>query len=150
LRSHPVWLQANSVIDSIAKPLLTVQVAFCRLDRNVAQQKLNLLQFTASLMAQAGACASEIVRRESRNLTVFCLLLHDAPDDLGAEAGCPDPSSLIDRAKESASGDSVSLHPRVNSSFYPVRNRNCSNVAALADKIGNNPALLPLLDIFDA
>ena len=65
LRPHPVWLQANSIIDGIAKPLLTAQVAFCRLDRNVSQQELNLLQFTASLMAQTGACASEIVRRES-------------------------------------------------------------------------------------
>jgi hypothetical protein len=58
LGPQPVWLQANSIIDSIVKPLFTAQVAFCRLDRNVAQQKLNLLQFTASLMAQAGACAS--------------------------------------------------------------------------------------------
>jgi hypothetical protein len=57
LRPHTVRLQAYSIIDGIAKPLLTAQVAFCRLDRNVAQQELNLLQFTASLMAQTGACA---------------------------------------------------------------------------------------------
>ena len=101
-------------------------------------------------MAQAGACASEIVRRESRNLTVFCFLLHDAPDDLGAEAGSPDPSSLIDRAKESACGHSGSPHPAVNSSFPLIRDRNGSYVAALADKIGNDPVFLSLLDILDA
>jgi hypothetical protein len=48
---HPAWLQTNSIIDSIAKSLFAAQVAFCRLDRNVAEQELNLLQFTASLMA---------------------------------------------------------------------------------------------------
>ena len=51
LRSHPVRLQTNSIIDSIAKSLFAAQVAFCCLHGNVPQQKLNLLKFTASLMA---------------------------------------------------------------------------------------------------
>jgi len=89
------------------------------------------------------------VRGQGRNLTGLCFLLHDTPDDLGAEAGSPDPSSLIDRAKESACGHSGSPHPAVNSSFPLIRDRNGSYVAALADKIGNDPVLLSLLDVLN-
>jgi hypothetical protein len=43
-------------MDGVAESLLAAQVAFRRLYRNVSQQKLNLLQFPASLMAKTGAC----------------------------------------------------------------------------------------------
>jgi hypothetical protein len=49
-------LQPNPIIDGVAESLLAAQVAFRRLYRNVSQQKLNLFQFPASLMAQTGAC----------------------------------------------------------------------------------------------
>jgi hypothetical protein len=73
---------------------ITPQVPFIRLYRNVPQQELNLLQFTTSLVAQTGASPPEVVRGQGRNLTGLCFLLHHTPDDLGAEAGYQDPSSL--------------------------------------------------------
>jgi hypothetical protein len=112
----------------------------------VSQQKLNLLQFTASLMAQTGACTPEIVGRESRDLAVICFLLHDAPNDLGADAGSPDSFGLVDRTKEGSGGDSGGRCPNVNPGLYPIRDWNCSYVAALTDKISNHPVLLSLLD----
>lgn len=101
-RSHHTWFQPDSIIDGVAESLFAAQVAFRRLYGNVSQQKLNLLQFPASLMTQTGACPSEIVGRERRNGTVLCLLLYDTPNDLGAEAGAPNPASLVDRTKERA------------------------------------------------
>jgi hypothetical protein len=47
-------------------------------------------------VAKAGAGPTKVVRREGRNLTGLCHLLHDTPNDLGANAGSPYPSSLID------------------------------------------------------
>ena len=47
-------------------------------------------------MAETGTRPAEIVRREGGNLTVFCFLLHDTPNDLRTEAGSPDLASLVD------------------------------------------------------
>ena len=55
----------------------------------MAQQELYLLQFTTCLMAKTGTGATEVMGRQSWNLTDLCFLLHHAPNDLGAEAGTP-------------------------------------------------------------
>ena len=64
----------------------------------MSQQELNLLQFTAGLMAKAGASPAQVVRCERRNLTVLCFLFHDTPNDLGLNPG-PQilPALLIER-----------------------------------------------------
>jgi hypothetical protein len=41
------------IVDRIAETLLAPEVSLRRLDGDVTQQKLNLLQFAASLMAQS-------------------------------------------------------------------------------------------------
>jgi hypothetical protein len=89
------------------------------------------------------------MRRKRRNLTVLCFLFHDTPNDLGAESGAPNPASLVDRTKERAGCNPGGRHPGVNSSLYPIRDRDGSYVAALTDKIGYNPVLLPLLYVFN-
>jgi hypothetical protein len=109
------------------------------------QKELNLLQFTARLMAKAGASPAQVVRRQRRNLTVLCSLFHDTPNDLGAESGAPNPASLVDRTKERTGCNPGGPHPGVNSSFHPIRDRDGSYVAGFADKIGNDPVLLSLL-----
>jgi len=47
------------VVDRVAESLFAPQVAFRRLHRNMTEQKLNLPQFTASLMAQTGTSPAE-------------------------------------------------------------------------------------------
>jgi hypothetical protein len=42
--------------------LFAAQILLYRLHRYVSQQKLNLLQFTAGLMAQAGETSTQVVR----------------------------------------------------------------------------------------
>jgi hypothetical protein len=82
--------------------------------------------------------------------TALCLLLHDTPNHLGAEAGSPDSPSFVDRTEEYAGRNPRGIRPSVNSSFYPIRDGNRSNVPTLADKIGNDPVLLPLLDVLNS
>ena len=62
----------------------------------MAQQELYLLQFTTCLMAKTGTGATEVMGRQSWNLTDLCFLLHHAPDDLGTEAATPDSASFVD------------------------------------------------------
>lgn len=114
------------------------------------QKKLDLLQLPSRLMTQARTGATEVVGRQSWNLTDLCFLLNHTPDDLRAEAPTPDSASLVDRPKQNAIYDSGSRHPRINTSFDPVWNRYGAYVATLANKIGDDPVLLPLLDIFNS
>jgi len=130
--------------------LFATQVSLRRLYRDMSQQELNLLQFTAGLMAQAGASPAKVVRCESRNLTVLCFLFHDTPNDFGAESVAPNPASLVDRTKESPRCNPGGSHPSVNSGLYPIRNWDSSYVASFADKVGYDPVLLSLLYVFNA
>jgi hypothetical protein len=58
----PVTLrfQPDVIIHSSPEPLLTAQVSFGRLHRNVPQQELNLLQLAASGMTEASARAANM------------------------------------------------------------------------------------------
>ena len=145
-----VRFQPDLVVDSVVETLFASQVPLRRLHRDVPQKELNLLQFTTSLMAKTGASPTEVVRSERRNLTVLCFLLYNTPNYLGAESGSPNPASLVDRAEERAGRNPGGSHPGVNSSLHPIWDRNGSYVATLADKIGYNPVLLPLLYVFNA
>jgi len=49
--------QTNQVVYGLAEFLFATQVFFSSLDTDMPQQKLNLFQFTASKVTQAGACA---------------------------------------------------------------------------------------------
>ena len=97
-----VRFQPDSIIHGIAEPLFAAQVSLRRLHRDMPQKELNLLQLTACLMAKTGTSAAKIVRRERRDLTILCFLLHDTPNDLGAESAAPNPASLVDRTKQRA------------------------------------------------
>jgi len=60
--------------------------------------------------------------RESWNLTDLCLFLHNAPDDLRAEAATPDLASFVDRSKQNAIYDSGGCHPgkvHHQGTYYP-------------------------------
>ena len=54
-------LDTELIIYSMSESLFASQVFFCRLDRYMPEQKLNLLEFTSRIMAEAGARPPEIV-----------------------------------------------------------------------------------------
>ena len=139
-RSLRVGLQPNPIIHRVAETLFAAQVPLRRLHRDMARKELNLLQLTAGLMTKTGTSPTKVVWRERLDITILRFLLHDTPNDFGAESVTPNPASLVDRTKERAAFNSGGRHPDVNSSFHPVRNRDSSYVAALADKIGDDPS----------
>jgi len=47
-------------------------------------------------MTETGTGPTEVMGRESWNLTDLCFLLHHAPYDLRAEAGTPYSASFVD------------------------------------------------------
>jgi len=56
-----VGLDTDPVVDRVSKALLTAKIPLGRLDGDVAEQKLDLLQFTSGITAQAGARPAEVM-----------------------------------------------------------------------------------------
>ena len=61
-RSRRRWFEADFIVDRISESLLAAKVSFRRLDTHMAEQKLDLFKLPTSLMTQAGAGATQIVR----------------------------------------------------------------------------------------
>jgi hypothetical protein len=55
------WFDADFVVDRISQALLAAKVSLRRLDAYVAEQELDLLEFPAGFMTQAGARATHVV-----------------------------------------------------------------------------------------
>ena len=140
--------EADLVVDRISESLLAAQVAFRRLNAHVAQQELNLLRLPASLMTEAGASASQIVRGNISQAAFRTSRLHYAPDHLRTEAALTNSLGLIDGPKYRPIGEAGGRQPPVHCAFYPCRNGYGPHMAALADKVGDHPMLLSLLEAF--
>jgi hypothetical protein len=55
-----VRFDADAIIHRVPEPLLAAEIPLSRLDAHVAEQKLNLFQFAASLVTQARARSTEV------------------------------------------------------------------------------------------
>lgn len=57
-------LDSDSIVDGVPEPLLAAQISFGRLNADVPEQKLDLLQFSAGLVTQACARSAKVVRSD--------------------------------------------------------------------------------------
>src|SRR4051794_9666347 len=82
-------LDSDSVIHRGRNPLVATEVTFRGLYGDVAQKKLNLLQFASGGAAEPSATSTEIVRREFANANLGGELLDDVPDELFRHSFAP-------------------------------------------------------------
>ena len=59
--ADPIGFDSDFVVDGALQPLFATQVSFRGLNRNVPEQELDLIQFTARQMAEPGAGAPQVV-----------------------------------------------------------------------------------------
>ena|SRR6516164_7273844 len=90
------WLDANMIVYGPADSLFAAQVPLRRLHGNMTQQELNLLQLTASRMAEPRARSPEVVRREFGNACFPGEFLHHMPNGLLCKPFSPDPARSVD------------------------------------------------------
>jgi hypothetical protein len=57
------WFYSDFVVDGILNPLFATEITFGGLNRNVTEQKLDLLQFASGGVAKPCTGSAEIVRR---------------------------------------------------------------------------------------
>jgi hypothetical protein len=88
----------------------------------------------------------QVVRRQLDDARARRSGAHYIPEDLRRHAVSPHAPSLIDRAEHRAVRDPGCHRPGVHGSLHPCWNRDGAHVIGLADEIGDDPVLLPLLD----
>jgi hypothetical protein len=77
----------KSIINRILKFLLASDVSLGCLNRSVSEQKLNLFEFAAAIMAEAGTGATKIVRCQIGYAGLPGAPLDRIPDHVGCHAG---------------------------------------------------------------
>ncbi len=77
-------LDADPIVNGVGNPLLAAKISLGRLNRHVSKEKLNLVEFTAGLMAEQRASPPEIVRRKFINAGSSRILSNDMPNDFFA------------------------------------------------------------------
>ena len=140
--------QTNSVVDCVSEPLFATEVSFSRLNTDMTEQKLDLFELSARIMAQTGAGATKIVRRNPIQTAFQGSRLHDAPDHLRTECARADTLAFIDRAKNRTRRDTGGSQPAIHRALDPNRHWHSAHVSAFADEIRDHPVLFSLLDVF--
>lgn len=94
--SRPIRFEPDPIIDSVVEALLASEISLGCLHRDMSQQELNLLQLPTCLMTKTGTSSTEVMGRQSWNLTDSCFLFHYTPYGLRAETATPDSTSFVD------------------------------------------------------
>ena len=95
-----LWFDPDSVIHGGPDALLAAEISFRSLDRNVAKQELNLLQFASRYVAQPRAGPSQVVRRQLFDGGFRSELADNVPDDLLGHTLTPDPPRSVHATKQ--------------------------------------------------
>ena len=140
-------LDADTVIDRILKTLLATKIPLGRLDGDVAQQELDLVQFPSGIAAQARASPSEIMRGQIINARFPGTVLYDMPYDPLRYSGSPGLACAANAPKHAAFADPAGGEPEIDGVFDPIRNGHRSNVAALAEQVDNGPVIIAPLEM---
>lgn len=110
------------------------QVALGRLYRDVAEEKLDLLQLAASGTTESSAASPKMVRREFIHANLRRELLDHVPDELLRHPFAPNLSSATHATEEAAAGDSSSFHPLIEETPHPIGDGDSANVANRAER----------------
>src|SRR6266581_5681736 len=111
------------------------------------EQELNLLKFTAAIVAQLRAGPPQVVRCNVLQACSFAAGSDHVPDNVLREAAAPHLSPSGDRSKDFALTNPSGSCPLIESGFHPVRNGHRANVATFANQINNGPVSLAHLDV---
>ena len=125
------------------------QVALGRLYRDVAEEKLDLLQFAASGTTESSATPPEIVRRKFAHANFCRELFDDVPDELLRHVFTPNLAGATHAAEEATTGDSSGFHPVVREIPHPIGDRDGPNVTSLPAQVDDCPMPFALLEVIN-
>ena len=151
VRTLPFWyalrFDADAVVHRSADSLLAAEITLRRLDGDVAQQELDLVQFPSGIAAQASPRPTEVVRRQILNGRSFGALLYNVPHNPLGHAVSPRRPCSANAPKHAAFAHTCRHEPGIDGALDPIRNGNGPNMSALADQIDDGPVAFPPLKV---
>src|SRR5437899_9756521 len=75
-----IWFDSDAIIDRRPNPLLAAKVSLGRLNGDMSQQELDLLQFASGSVAQTSTRPPQVMWGQFRHTDPFRAVLHDVPD----------------------------------------------------------------------
>lgn len=134
-----VGLDADPVVDRVFEPLLAAKIPLGRLDGDVAQQKLDLVQLASGLAAQAGTGSTQVMRGQIFNGRSLGAVFGNMPYDPLRYAISPRLAGTAYTPKHAAFVHASRYKPAIDGALDPIRNRDRPNVPALANQIPQWP-----------
>ena len=116
----------------------------------MAEKKLDLLEFAARLVAQTGAVATKVMRRQFLNASAIRRCLHDMPDRLRRDPLPPNLTVPVYTTEDQARGNVGSRHPLVNYYLCPRRHRYGTNTLPFSDQIRDYPVVFANLEVLSS
>jgi len=112
----------------------------------VAKQKLDLVQFSPGVAAQAGAGPTQVMRGQVFNGCSFSAVLYDMPHGPLRYTLSPCLACSANAPKDAAFVYASGHKPRIDGALDPVGNGDRSDVPAFANQINDSPVVLPTLE----
>jgi hypothetical protein len=113
----------------------------------MSEQELNLLQLTSCRMAELRARSPQVVRSKTSKAGFRGIQPNHMPDDAFRDAITPAFTRPADATEYFPGMEVGCMNPLVQCRLNPFRDRNRSNVPALANKIHYGPMLFSLLQM---
>jgi hypothetical protein len=99
------------------------------------EEELNLFEFTACLVAKAGAGSAQVMRCNNAKPAIQSCLPNDGSDHLGGEPAAPDLSNLAHGAEQGSGLQVCRSDPIVDCRLHPFRYGHSSHETTLAYQI---------------
>jgi hypothetical protein len=116
----------------------------------VAKQKLDLFEFASASMAETGATATKIVRRQILYAGLLGTPFDRIPDYVVCHSSTLSRSIPQNPSEHFARAHARMPEPAINERLAPGRHRDSSHPAAFANQIDDNPVPLPQLQLIQA
>ncbi len=113
----------------------------------MAEQELDLLQFTARLMTEPGTRSPEVVWCEFRYAQPSRVFLHNVPDYFLRNLRSPNNTFAANASEDLAVRGLRDSQPVINRLLDPIGHRNRADVSAFPDEVNYGPMVLPALDV---
>ena len=115
----PVRSEVKKIIYRMSEILFAAEIAFRRLDRCVAQQELNLLQFAAARVAQLRTGSPQVMRRNMLQARSLAASLDHVPHNILRDAFPPHLSRSGNPSKDPSLRDPGCYDPLIERCFDP-------------------------------
>ena len=115
----------------------------------MAEQKLDLFEFASASMAETGAAAAKIVRRQILYAELLGAPFYRIPDDVVCHASASS-RSIPHPPEYLALAHARMPEPTINEHLAPSRHRDSSHPSSFADQIDDNPVAISQLQLIQA